>query len=365
MGFYLVFNVYLTPVVAELAVPGNVAQDFRSAQYVAQDFSPANIGRSEDLRYTLSKASFATTVVAKYDRPEPRKSATASSPFAVPDGLKKEVDFWTKIYAEYTTDQAVLHDPSDLGNVYGVIDLPHCDDPPTKECLASREDTLNTAKAEYADKLGLEKKSKKVVKSSYQGKKRKGKKRVRTVTIETVPLIRGQVGQRDKFLQGIYYSEGLLPQIEELFSGYDIPQELTRLPFVESMFNIKARSRSGAQGIWQLMPSTARILGLKVGHGIDERTDPIKATHAAAKHLRRDYNRLGSWPLALNAYNTGPGRISGAINQLGTKDIVKIIKNYQGTGYGFAGRNFYPCFLAALRVYENRLQYFQELVPVN
>jgi membrane-bound lytic murein transglycosylase D len=287
----------------------------------------------------------------------------AVSPFIVPGGLKKEVDFWTKIYSEYTTDQAVLHDPSDLGKIYGVISLPHCDEPPVKECLDSREEAIKAAKEEYVQRLGLEG-SKKVVKTrkySYHGKKGRGKKKVRTVTTIVNPSIRAQVGQRDRFLQGIYYSKDFLPQIEEVFGEYNLPLEVTRLPFVESMFNIKARSRSGAQGIWQLMPSTARILGLKVGRGVDERNDPVKSAHAAARHLNRDYKRLGTWPLALNAYNTGPGRIAGAVNQLGTTDIVKIIRNYQGPGYGFAARNFYPCFLAALRVYENRTQYFQEL----
>ena len=275
----------------------------------------------------------------KYRNPEREMhQKAAAGQFGVPEGLKTEVEFWKKIYSTYTSDQAVLHDPENLGKVYKVISLPHCGDPPTKECMKSREDAIKSAKSELMEKLDPS-----------------GTKDI---------VMRAQVGQRDKFLSGIVSSERYLAEIESVFKEYGIPLEITRLPFVESMFNNKAYSRSGAAGIWQLMRGTAKVLGLKVGKGIDERYDPAKATNAAAKHLKRDFNRLGKWELAINAYNVGPSRIADAVRQLGTQNIVRIINNYQHSAYGFAARNFYPCFLAALSVYENRQMYFKELYPL-
>lgn len=268
-------------------------------------------------------------LLAKYERPK-KKAGLPTSIFSIPLGLKTEVEFWKNIYTKYDIDQAVLHDPCDLGKIYGVIKLSHCDDPPRKECLKIREDEIQAAKDLLMEKLPED------------------------------TNVRAQTGQKDRFVAGIESSKKYLPNIEKIFSDYGVPKEITRLAFVESMFDMKAYSHSGAAGIWQLMPSTARILGLKVGKKLDERYDSIKSTDAAARHLMRDYKRLGTWQLALNAYNAGPGRLADAVNQLGTRDIVKIIKNYSHPAYGFAARNFYPCFLAILECYENRDNYFKE-----
>jgi membrane-bound lytic murein transglycosylase D len=89
---------------------------------------------------------------------------------------------------------------------------------------------------------------------------------------------------------------------------------------------------------------------MRVDSAIDERRDPIRSTEAAAEHLRRDYESLGSWPLAITAYNHGRGGMWRATKQVGTKDIGEIIERYQGKTFGFASRNFYPEFLAALDV---------------
>ena len=295
MGFYLLFGVYVPSRLPVSRLPVVIPQ-------------------------TEAAAPLVLLASSKYERPK-KDSAGPKPLFSIPDGLIAEVDFWKKIYSVYTTDEAVLHDPDNLKKVYGVITLPHCDDPPTKECLKTREDVMEQEK-----------------------KRLIGEKDIK---------IRAQVGQKDRFLLGILASEKYLKDIEKVFSEYDIPSELSRLPFVESMFNLDAYSRSGAAGIWQLMPSTARMLGLKVNRNMDERKDPIKSTYAAAHHLMRDFKRLGAWDLAINAYNSGPSRLADAVHKLGTKNIVRIINNYNHPAYGFAARNFYPCFLAVLDVYES------------
>lgn len=322
MGFHLIFNVYMPTTINNLNV---VSQSPKAAQIEQNVFLISDESDfSEDL------------FLAKIENPR-ISGKSSNKQFEVPAGLKNEVEFWKKIYGEYTSDQAVLHNLNDLTKVYKIITLPHCKEPPRKECLESREDVIKSEKEAILNTLDPT-----------------GEKRASNF----VPTIRAQVGLRDKFKEAIQLSKKYLLKIEPIFEEYSIPIEITRLPFVESMFNTKAKSHAGAAGLWQLMPKTARHFGLKVGKKHDDRTDTIKATRVAARHLVRDYNRLGRWDLAINAYNSGPGRIADAVNQLGTRDIVKIIKYYYHPAYSFAAKNFYPCFLAALDIYENRNVYF-------
>jgi membrane-bound lytic murein transglycosylase D len=148
-----------------------------------------------------------------------------------------------------------------------------------------------------------------------------------------------------------------MPVFEEIFESYGVPREVSRLVFVESLFNERAFSKSGAAGLWQFMPGTARHF-MTVNHQIDQRYDPILSTHGAARLLLKNYQILGSWPLAINAYNSGAANLQRAITTLGSRDISRIITNYKGGSYAFASRNFYPSFLAALEVYE---KYKEEL----
>jgi membrane-bound lytic murein transglycosylase D len=128
-----------------------------------------------------------------------------------------------------------------------------------------------------------------------------------------------------------------------------VPAPITRLPLVESCFNVRAYSKVGASGIWQFMPATARRF-MSITDAVDERLDPLVSTRAAARFLRENYERLGTWPLAINAYNHGPGGMARAVRELGTTDIAAIVARYRGPSFKFASRNFYAEFLAALEV---------------
>lgn len=344
MGIYLLFGVYLpsqmdvaAPVenIARVEVQPDVQISITPAVNVPTDVAPQSVAAPLEavMSFENPKLPFQNIAYASSKYEHPKKNSArddVASPFKISAGLKAEVNFWINIYSKYTNDQAVMHDPNNLGKIYSVISLPHCDEPPRTECLKSREDAITAERERLLAKLDPD-----------------GRKNL---------FIRAQAGQRDKFIEGIDRSEKYLPRIEEIFSEYGVPVEITRLPFVESMFNNKAYSKSGAAGIWQLMRGTAKVLGLNA----DERYDLEKSTRAAAKHLKRDYNRLGRWDLAINAYNAGPSRIANAVNVLGTSNISKIIRDYSHPAYGFAARNFYPCFLAALTVYEGRDRYFKE-----
>ncbi|MBI4126135.1 MAG: lytic transglycosylase domain-containing protein [Deltaproteobacteria bacterium] len=283
----------------------------------------------------------------------------------VPATLAPDVEFWKKIYADYTSNQIVLHDARDLKIVYRVLDVTDTRRDPflndlekEKRVEATVEDARNTIKAMLQRIASSETASgftddEWMIYKTFQplpGGREK--------YLAAADRIRAQQGLKDKFVEGLKYSGRMLGEMEAIFEARGLPMELTRLVFVESMFNPAAHSAVGASGLWQIMPSTARRYGLMVGRHVDDRRDPILATRAAAKILQENYDDLGSWPLAINAYNSGLGRMRRAVTQLGTKDIADIVRRFEHPGYAFASRNFFCEFLAAVEVTERAPAYF-------
>jgi membrane-bound lytic murein transglycosylase D len=129
---------------------------------------------------------------------------------------------------------------------------------------------------------------------------------------------------------------------------------------VESSFNPAAYSKVGAAGLWQFLRSTGRRF-LRIDAAVDERLDPFRETEAAAQLLAYNYRLLGTWPLAITAYNHGAAGMLRAREQLGTTDIVRIVRDYHSPTFGFASRNFYVSFLAALAVTQDPHKYFGAL----
>jgi membrane-bound lytic murein transglycosylase D len=116
------------------------------------------------------------------------------------------------------------------------------------------------------------------------------------------------------------------------------------------------RSSAGALGIWQFTRSTGREF-LKITRYRDDRLDPVRSTEAAAELLLSNYQALGSWPLAITAYNYGTAGMERAASEFGS-DYVKIVQNYTGEHFGFAVKNYYAEFLAADQVYRYQDKYF-------
>lgn len=136
--------------------------------------------------------------------------------------------------------------------------------------------------------------------------------------------------------------------IDPILERYDVPLQLKYLAVIESELDPKARSRVGAVGAWQLMPTTARELGLKVSKKYDERKLYYKSTTAAAKYLKALYNEYGDWLLVIAAYNSGPGTVNKAIKRSGSKNFWALqnflpketrlhVKRFVGTHYYFEG----------------------------
>lgn len=137
--------------------------------------------------------------------------------------------------------------------------------------------------------------------------------------------------------------------IEHILTQYGLPKELKYLAVIESNLKSTAVSKVGAVGPWQLMPQTARDLGLKVSRGNDERKNYYKSTRAAALYLRDLYNNLGDWLLVIAAYNTGTNNVYHAIRRSGSRNFWDLqyylplesrlhVKKFIGTQYIFEGQ---------------------------
>ncbi|WP_341871371.1 lytic transglycosylase domain-containing protein [Spirosoma oryzicola] len=119
-------------------------------------------------------------------------------------------------------------------------------------------------------------------------------------------------------------AEAFFPVIDPILEKYDIPDDFRYVPLAESALRPKAVSRAGAAGYWQLMPGTARALGLRVSGRTDERFNVHKATDAACRYLRKLYDQLGSWSLVAAAYNAGPGLMKNQLKRQEHRDYYRM-----------------------------------------
>jgi membrane-bound lytic murein transglycosylase D len=267
--------------------------------------------------------------------------------------IEPNVSFWERVYSQYSTSQAIVHDGIDLRIIYDVIDLVPLDAPGARTINRKR---MKRAKKRYqgilkrlASNPSLNNDTCQRVASLF------GPDATAKTFYKARHRIRCQIGQKDRFIKGIKRSGAYIDQIRRIFRSNGLPEDLAFLPHVESSFNLKAYSKFGAAGIWQFTRSTGKRF-MKVGYALDERRDPILASHAAAKLLKENYNVLGSWPLAITAYNHGQAGMKRAKLKIG--DYPAIFKSYTSRTFKFASRNFYSEFLAARRVASNHQAYF-------
>lgn len=274
----------------------------------------------------------------------PLTAVADENPFVRPAELEPDIAFWRRVYTEVTTEGGLLHDQDDLSVVYEVMKLP------SDLSQRQRQKRIEEAKKKYAhilDRLAagatdLSEEEQRVLDLWPKGTRR-------SRFDDAAEGVRFQLGQSDRFREGIVRSGAWREHIAATFKKMGLPTELAALPHVESSFNTYAYSKVGAAGMWQFMRGTGRRF-LRIDAAVDERLDPYRATEAAASFLEQNYIVLRSWPLALTAYNHGPGGMKRAQEQLGTSDIVTVVRKYNSRSFGFASRNFYVAFLAALEI---------------
>ncbi|MBM87658.1 MAG: hypothetical protein CMQ41_04715 [Gammaproteobacteria bacterium] len=265
--------------------------------------------------------------------------------FPQPPELEPAVDFWIKVYTEVDTQSGFLHDSRNLDVIYARLEL-------------NRRETDRIRSRIQSDLRILAGGKRNDLTSDQQEILDLWPANVSNDTLRNAANnVRWQLGQSDRFLGGLRRSGAYRSHISQVIAEKGLPIELGVLPHVESSFNPNAYSSASAAGMWQFGRDTARRF-MRVDHIVDERMDPYTATGAAMSLLEYNYSVLGTWPLALTAYNHGAGGISRAVRETGSTDIENIVANYRGRRFGFASRNFYAQFLAVIYVENNAQQYF-------
>lgn len=283
-----------------------------------------------------------------------------SPEFEVPAALRPAVEFWLRIYTVYSTEDVVLFDSHHPEIVYDVLDFRQLSKTARnrvvyevvrrlrvkKAVRAYREALLSLARRsrrrrELQPANGFEAKILAALKSAHR----------RRPFAELAGRIRTQTGQRDNIIKGLLAAEAYFPKMEQVFMAIGIPVELTRLSLVESSFNLSANSRVGAAGVWQFMPGPGRkLMMINYRAGVDERRSPLKATIAAGKLLKENYQRFKSWPLAVTSYNHGLRGLTRFRGGRGADfdGIARLFDPDKRSPLHWAGRNYYAEFLAVL-----------------
>jgi membrane-bound lytic murein transglycosylase D len=299
--------------------------------------------------------------------------------FNIPKDLDSRVKFWFKVYTQHTSSQSVLHDINNLALIYDVIDFTEL----TKSIL-----NKNT-------KYGLQNKAMRGVVKKYNAafsKLSKGKctenkcirileslkkaniklpssKKRKAFFKGLAKNLRSQTGQKNHIKQGLKNLRGYNESIQNLFKIFNLPKELIAISFLESSFNIHAKSKVGATGPWQFM----RVIGkhfLRITKLVDQRSGPLVSSAGALHLLAQNKKIMKSWDLAVNAYNSGTGLMRRGIKRLkkrGFKNIRvgTLIKHFKHPNWGFAAKNFYSEFLALVYTLNYRDLIFKEKVEMH
>lgn len=259
--------------------------------------------------------------------------------------ISVNVAFWQKIYSTHSVNTAIIHDQNYLDRIYAIVKLADAKQPGAR---SKNEALVERTKSRYAQLL----------RELARNPNPRSEEQERIAAMfgpsfnpaalkRAAQNIRSQRGLRERFAEGVVRSGAYMSEIKRIFRSFGLPTDLAYLPHVESSFNPAAYSKFGAAGMWQFTRTTGKEF-LRIDYIIDERRDPLLSARAAAQFLKRNYQKLGTWPLALTAYNYGPAGVKRAMEQEGSYE--NIFRNYRKGWFKFASRNFYAEFLAAVRV---------------
>jgi peptidoglycan lytic transglycosylase D len=282
----------------------------------------------------------------------PAMARAETEAFARPALLEPQINFWVDIFTTYSWRDFVLVDRDDPYKIYEVYHLPG-------EGCPNRDDIdwVNVyLKKKYSDILSGLAIGHDPISSDERRVADMFKGRSNYALRLAAENLRVQEGLKERFREGLLRSKYYRPTMERIFRAAGLPVELVTLAQVESGFERGARSSAGALGIWQFTRATGKhFMTIRGRH--DDRLNPTRETEAAAKLLRSNYETLGDWPLAITAYNYGTAGTARAAEQYGG-DYCKILQNYNGPHFGFAVKNYYAEFLAAMQVHKYENEYF-------
>lgn len=291
------------------------------------------------------------------------RAADVDTVFPCGDTMREGVEFWKNVWTRWTLAQVVLHDTDHPSIVYEVVDLP----PPAGDVYTDAQREFVKVRRE-ALQVRLGAVERKVAEGIPLADDEKALALTITETAGSGAIagasqrVRSQRGLRERFRRGLEISGRYHDAFVAVFREAGLPEDLADLPHVESSFQAAARSSAGAVGVWQFTRGAARKF-MRLTPALDERLDPVAAARGAARYLKAAYDELGSWPLAITAYNHGIEGMRAARDRFGL-DFARILNEYDGRTFGFASKNFYKEFLAAREVAKDRSAYFPEgLVP--
>ncbi len=290
--------------------------------------------------------------------------------FPCPDELKQRVSFWIDVFTQYGDDTIVLHDSRHPDRVYKVIKTSaQCSRRREARSIKNAKSKLRKQILQIADKRakgittfsGEEKHLAELLKNDKLSEIRKAAKRIRC-----------QGGVADQFHEALERHDKYGPMVVKTLKQAGLPTDIQYLPFVESSYRPTAYSRVGAAGMWQIMPRTARILGLKISSTVDERLDPVLASGAATRYFLDSRKKLGDkartiksskkhslYPYVITSYNYGAAGMLRAMDKVGT-DYMDVLNKYKARGFQTAVKNFYASFLAARHVAQNVDKYYPD-----
>jgi membrane-bound lytic murein transglycosylase D len=281
--------------------------------------------------------------------------ASAALPFPRPSVIEPNIKFWVDVFTAYDERDFIIHDRDHIWRIYQVLHLPG-EGPPGRSDIDWVNDYLKTKFSNMLTRL-----------ASGQAPANFEELQV-SALFKGEPLsayaaaaqnLRVQEGMRDQFRGGLLRSRYYRSTMERIFTDAGLPPELVALAEIESSFYNRARSNAGAVGIWQFTRGTGRQF-MRITRYHDDRLDPATETEAAAKLLRSNYLTFGSWPLAITAYDYGPAGMAVAAEQY-AGDYERIVRSYDGPHFGFASKNYYPEFLAALQINQFEDAYFPDI----
>lgn len=272
-------------------------------------------------------------------------------PFPKPQALSSAVDFWRKTYGEWSRSQVAIHDDRYLDMVYEVVSLPNV----AGEGLDGyQKDMIEQYKSVWRERLTtLDMKMRYQAELTAEDKSllqriQKSGKLVDSFLPGAADRVRAQRGTKERFRKGIDISRAYISEFKKTFREAGLPEELAYLPHVESSFQPHAKSSAGAVGMWQFTKGAAKTF-MPDHNDVDRRLDPFVSAQGAANYLSYAYRKLGNWPSAVTSYNHGIGGMNKAQNTVGA-DFSRIVSDYNGPAFGFASRNYYAQFLAALEL---------------
>ncbi|MDE0971927.1 MAG: LysM peptidoglycan-binding domain-containing protein [Arenicellales bacterium] len=288
--------------------------------------------------------------------------------FPCPDALRRRVDFWIDVYGRWRTNDAILHDAQRPHRVYKIIKGKACGTKGNTQFIKEQKRQIRLRLERIAI---LIEQNKTITQAKDKHYLNMFPERSPAVLRRATRNLRCQSGNKDGFRNALRRFGTYGPIVRRVLKDAGLHQDIQYLPFVESSYNPEAYSRVGAAGMWQIMPRTARVLGLELNATMDERLDPEAASWAAARYLKDSRKNLTVaarskkanvsdselTPFVITSYNYGVNGMRRAIKKLGP-DFLTVLNRYRTKKFRVAVKNFYAGFLAARHVAQNSKRFF-------